>query len=128
MSLTVLQVALLSILLLGCYLRPSKQFGRRSLMRTLSPLELYQNLHLVHSMASDDTTVASSTHGSDNSVSGGRGMGMHDQDSSLEASRASLAAIVDRSWKKVTSLIPHACLVKSTDEVKILAFVSSEYI
>lgn len=104
-----LQVILVLVLLVGCHLRVSRQFGWQGQARTLTPIEAYRSYHVIRSTTSDEassTTSSSSSRSSSN------------EEGCLEASRATLAAIVDRSWKKVASLIPHTCLVQSTDEVK----------
>ena len=109
-----LQVAFMLVLLLGCHLLPSKTFTSQILARYLTPIEVYRHFHVLHSSSSTTPSAASCDDGDGNN---GRRKMTEEEDSSLEASRASLAAIVDRSWKKVSSLIPHSCLLQSTDEV-----------
>ena len=132
MTLHLLHIVLVLILLTGYHLQPSEQFGWRGVqVRNLTPIDVYRNIHLVHSTTRDDNTPTSSSSASTTDYNDSHGKKTRrktptsddddddDDDSSLEASRASLAAIVDRSWKKVATLIPHACLVQSTDEVLI---------
>ena len=109
-----LQVAFMLVLLLGCHLLPSKTFTSQILARYLTPIEVYRYFHVLQSSSSATPSAASCD---DGDGINGRGKMTEEEDSSLEASRASLAAIVDRSWKKVSSLIPHSCLLQSTDEV-----------